>query len=800
MRERFIKRITAVVLIFALIFSTGGIGAYAAGKEKVALSKKSASLTEGGKLTLKVTKTNVRKIKSAKWSVRNKKIATVSSKGVVKGIKVGKTTVICRVRYQKKSSKKVFLKVLKCKVTVMGMPAEKETAVPKETGMVPVNTEAPGNTGTVRASSNPEEPGISSSPAASSEPAASAEPDTSSNPAVSSAPVVPESPVPKESLNPVEMVAADDLSFSKDSGVSDTEFELTMASVKGASIYYTTDGSDPRTSDTRKMYTSGITVKSRENDANVLSAVSPDLFEMQNYVIHGNSVDSRLAAPSDKDVDKCSVIRAVSCGIDGSMSDVVTKTYFIGTMSGHIDNIEQSAAAAESGKLAVISITMDKDDLFDSETGIYVKGKCFDDALKDYIQSPGGLQGIDVESLTANFKQKGREWERACHVEYFESDGTTTACELALDCGIRIQGNYSREAVQKSFRLYGREEYGTKNFKYPFFGDGLKDDNGKTMKKFKTLVLRNGGNDVGNYKYKDIFIQSLIHDRAYETLTGRPCVVYLNGEYWGYYVLEDDITDNFLEEEHGVVKENVVLYKGTDEEKYADYGYKLDEGELPQGVTKEDYYLRDTLAYLDSKDFSSDTVYEAFINEYMDEQSAVDYFATMIYLNNGYDWPGKNWSIWRTTVKDEANAYSDNRWRFCVHDMDLTTEPTWNRQSTNAWQNNPLSSLINKTSDNVIKKVFSNLMDNGKFRQKLADTVTEIGTVNYNYDELVEPRAAAYKTMYGSLSGQFLKRFNSNGALYAIGEENHNANLDFLRKRPSYIPNLAAAINGYSGQ
>lgn len=783
MKGRFMQRITAVVLIAALVFSAGGTGVFAAGKAAVTLSKKKASVEEGKKITLKVTGNNVKKVK---WSTKDKNTATVSPKGVVRGIRAGKTTILCKVRYKKTPSGKVLKKVLKCKVTVRSASPEAGTNVPEETKAPDAGTETPGNP---QASSNP---AVSEGPGTSTNPAASEEPGASANPAASA------SPLPQESLNPVEMVGADDLTLSRDSGTYDTEFELIMTSAKGACIYYTTDGSDPRTSAARKAYTSGIVVKDRENDANVLSAISPDLFEMQNYEINGNKIGSRCAAPADKDVDKCTVIRAVSCGTDGSMSDVVTKTYFIGKLSEHIDNIRQSAAAAEDGKLAVISLTMDKNDLFDPETGIYVKGKYFDNAVNEYIEKYGSLNKVDVEhDLTANFKQKGREWERNCHMEYFESDGTTTACELSLDCGVRIQGNYSREAVQKSFRLYGREEYGTKNFKYPFFGKGLKDYEGKTIQKFKTLVLRNGGNDVGNYKYKDIFTQSFIHDRAYETLTGRPCVLYLNGEYWGYYVLQDDMTDNFLQTEHGVVKENVVLYKGTDEQKYAGYGYKLDEGEFPEGVTNEDYYLRDTLDYLDGNDFSSDTVYDTFIKDFMDEQSAVDYFATMIYLNNGYDWPGKNWSIWRTTVKDETNAYSDNRWRFCVQDLDLTTEPTWSGQGTDAWQKNPLPGLAGKTSGNVIKKVFGNLMDNGKFRQKLADAVTEIGTVNYNY-ELVEGRAAVYKTMYGSLSGQFLKRFNSNGALYNIGEENHNANLYFLRNRPSYIPDLVASIKGYT--
>lgn len=795
MTKRKVKRRIAFILAIAMVFSGGGTGVCAAGKVTLKLKKTKISVKKGKKVTLKVTKKNVKKIKSAKWSTANKTIATVSSKGVVKGIKAGKTTVTCTIKYRKKSSKKVFKKVLKCKVTVIDPSSATNPVEPDDGG---VSTEAPEGT---------KKPSVSTAPAGTNLPletpqktdvpsATVAPPAHTEDVQVTGGPVtpVPESPLPQTTVAPGEGIASDDLSLSRGSGTYDSEFELTMTSAAGASIYYTTDGSDPRTSTTRKLYTSGILVKDRKGDENVLSAISPDLFDSMNYEIVGNQINSKCTVPSKEDVDKCSVIRAVSCDENGSMSDVVTNTYFIGRMSEHIDNIAQSVSAAGKN-LAVVSITMDQNDLFDYETGIYVKGKCFDDSINEYIQNHGSLDGVNVESdLQGNFNQKKRAWERDCHIEYFESDGTNTTCELQQDCGVRIQGNYSRSNVQKSFRLYAREDYGKKNFKYPFFGDELQDDTGKTMEKFKTLVLRNGGNDAFNYKYKDIFTQSFLHDRAIETLHGRPCVLYLNGEYWGYYVLQDDMTDNFLENKYGVNKDHVVLYKGTDEAQYSSYGYKLDEGEFPEGVTEEDYYLKDTLDYLDREDFSDSSVYQEFMDQYMDEQSALDYFAANIYLNNRYDWPGKNWSIWRTTVTDDTNAYSDNRWRFCMFDLDLTTEPTWVASGGDSWQESQITVLAESWSSNVIKKIFGNLMENAAFRQKLADTITEIGTQNYAVDK-VEERAEKYKGMYSPLNDQFQKRFNSNYAVYAIGEANHNANLSFLRQRLSYIPTLISDMN-----
>lgn len=804
MRKRYWKKTVVGFVLFALVISGMSMDVQAAGKHYVKLKKTKVSVVEGKRVSLKLVKKNIKKIKSVKWKAKNKKIAVVSSKGVIKGKKVGKTTVSCTIRYQKRASKKVYKKVLRCQVTVKATAQGADTATP-DVGNSPVvvsNHPTPTD-GTAAANSpsvtqNPAVPPVATKSSGEETPGVENPemPKDTTTPSDIPKPVVSAKPLPQESKKPGE-VAADDLSFSRDSGVYEGAFELTMTSKVGASIFYTTDGSDPRTSDTRKVYTAGVTVKNRKGDANVLAAISPDLFDTMNYRIDGRNITSNCKAPSNADVDKGTVIRAVSCGSDGSSSDVVSKTYFIGKMSEHIENIAQSASAAGQ-KLAVISITMEKKDLFDHETGIYVKGKCFEDSLNQYIERYGNLNQVEVEhDLTSNFKQKGRGWERECHMEYFESDGTSTTCELSQDCGIRIQGNYSRENVQKSFRLYARADYGTKNFKYPFFGSELKDDFGQTMQKFKTLVLRNGGNDAFNYKYKDILTQSFVHDRAYETLHGRPCVLYLNGEYWGYYVLQDDMSDNFLEEKHGVNKDQVVLYKGSDEAKYANYGYKLDEGELPQGVTEEDYYLKDTLEYLDTHNFSDDAVYKEFMENYLDEQSATDYYATMIYLNNGYDWPGKNWSIWRTTVKNTANAYSDNRWRFCLFDLDLTTEPTWSGGDNGAWRKNPIPDLAQRNSSNVIKKLFGNLMDNAVFRQNLADTIVEIGNHNYAVSA-VEQRAEVYKKMYSVLSNQFMRRFNSNGAVWSNGDGCHNANLSFLRQRPSYMSTLVSYIKTYS--
>ena len=593
------------------------------------------------------------------------------------------------------------------------------------------------------------------------------------------------------------------LAFSRYTGVYAEEFGLTMAaSGKTAEIYYTLDGSNPLDSATAVKYEECIAVTGRDGDKNIVSAVEPMLIAGSFNYVSKDGFKCEIKAPADAAVDKCTVVRAVAKFADGSVSKEVSATYFIGTMEEHIKGLAESCAAAGM-PLAVVSISADYDDFFSERGGIYVKGKIFEGALKQYIAENGSISDGEVaRSLDANYKRKGRAWEKEVRVSFMEAtaDGLTEV--LTQTCGVRIQGNYSRSDLQKGLRLYAREEYGTKNFKYAFFGEDYVNTAGETMNKFKTLVLRNGGNCAFTSKYNDTFWQSLVTELDCGTQKSRPCVVYLNGEYWGLYVLQEDYTDNHMENLYGVDNKDVVIYKGDAEA--LELGYKLDEGDIPEGE-EESFYFKELLDFFEAHEsLALDEDYAEFCR-LVDEQSVLDYFAVQCWINNKWDWPGKNWSMWKTITSDgKKDSYGDGRWRFLFYDMEFGgVSGAWDAGVNTIKEDNyKPEGLLDFDTDNPAVLCFAYCMTNKGFRNEFNNKLLALSEGVFE-KEAALTRLSKFEAVYGPLFEQFFARYPKTGSKenaldggYASGKCIH----DFIEEREKHIQTMVNYVIKLRGE
>lgn len=615
--------------------------------------------------------------------------------------------------------------------------------------------------------------------------------------------------VPGTVPSSVTDVNAGTIAFLTAPGCYAEEFTLEIEASAGYRILYTTDGSSPLDSDSALEYTGGIPVKDRRGEKNVVSAVDTALYDAANVTVNGkrNGFNTSSKNPSDDAVDKCTVIRAAGIAADGSATEVIGGTWFIGNVEDHVRGAGRSSAASKAAgmgdTLAVISIVGDYDSFFDYETGIYVKGKVYDEAVAEAVANKERLTADTSRKIAANYNQKGREWERRVHIDFFETDGTTLVPVMSRDCGIRIQGNYSRSDLQKGFRLYARAEYGDKNFMYPVFGNASLDDEGKTIEKYKTLILRNGGNCAFTTKYSADYWAYLAKDTKADTLASRPAAVYLNGEYWGLYVLEEDYTDNYFENKHGVDNNSVVLYKG-DAEALA-LGYKLDIGDIPDGED-ESYYFEELLEFFAShSSLESDADYNEFC-KLVDPESVRDYFAVEAWINNKWDWPGKNWSMWRTAAASERgakddgaqpdadNPYADGRWRFCFYDLEFGGVSGAADAGVNTIRedNYKTYGLLDTDTSNPAVLCFAYCMTNAGFRE---DFYAEL---NHLSDTVFEKSRAhnvleAMNGMYEPLYNQFFERYPGTGSAknsISGGYASKKCISDFLNKRYGKISSM----------
>ena len=521
------------------------------------------------------------------------------------------------------------------------------------------------------------------------------------------------------------------LSFSHKSGHYSGQFNLTLTAGTGAKIYYSIDGSIPDPEKLNAGYTFEYTAPIQIKDRNGLPNILATLINSKNFYgdpndPRGNMPNAFLPNDIDARVPKATVIRAISISSNGNKSDVATLTYFIG------NNLENY------GDHPILSIVADPDDLISTENGMYVRGN---------IENRWNANNSSVNA-EYNFRQN---WRKPASFELFDKNRKVS---VSANLEIRIRGGWSRAQGQKSMNIYFTNTYGGINnlINYQLIPGAVKAD-GTPLTSTKSFMIRDGGNDVEYTKFYDVFAQRLLKDRAFTTQSAIPCIVYLNGEYWGPYNMQERYSDNHTEFVFGIDRNNVV---------------SIESGAIDDGTPADETAYYEMLNRLTGSDMSNTSNYEDFCNNY-DVQSFIDYWAAEIYLCNE-DWPHNNYRLWKARNTVAGNIYGDSKWRYQMLDMDFIMGIY--TDGSIAGQNgadNAFHRILNGSNkDNPHNRLFAALLANDDFKKQFINTMMDLYNVHFHpdtYEPILNEIINTYRPLMGDDSkGYFMRWGYPNGS------------------------------------
>lgn len=503
-----------------------------------------------------------------------------------------------------------------------------------------------------------------------------------------------------------------ELTFSRESGFYEEEFELEIEAGSGT-IYYTLDGSIPDRNSIK--YEKPILIKDASENDNVYSMRTDVSTGFDREEIEKVSSDYPGYCVPDYKIDKATIVRAVSYNELGQHSDVKTASYFVDF--SHKNGYEG---------MNILSVVTEPSNLFDYETGIYVTGRSYDDYVKEYRGGDEYYWREEFWTLwLANYRNRGIKWERNASCQFFDRSGQLV-CDQ--ECGIRIHGGASRGYNPKSLNIYARMEYDEyKSLQNDLFG---------TNYFASAVTLFQGGNDV-KAKARDFLVSTAIKDLNISTMNFEPYVLFLNGEYWGWYWLNEKYNADYLEFYYEVDANNIIMIKN---------------GGLEEGEEEDFQYYEKMIELCSQCDVTNDANYEK-VCEVIDIESYIDYYAVMIYIGRTGDWPDSNYALWRVK-KSENSPFGDGKWRWMIFDLNSTGF---------GFDIDPIGYVMDND------KVFNNLMGNETFRAQLLSKIKELAdtvfcfekmneSINKYQDFISEPMRKNDKRFFGDDS---LAEFNS---------------------------------------
>ncbi len=454
---------------------------------------------------------------------------------------------------------------------------------------------------------------------------------------------------------------------SRESGYYLADFDLELTAAEGVYIYYTTNGNVP--TEDSELYSQSVRIADEYEEYEYLDTPTTP----------GEESDCAYTwKPVTEEVPRCRVISYRVKNKDGSWGRTHSKTFFF-------QNIHD---------MPVVSIITDNMGLFSQDTGIYV---------------PGINWNENDPCNSGNYKQRGRDWERAGTFSFFKDEKLI----VEYNAGIRIHGSGSRGSAQKGLRLYARKEYGINKFENKFLPDA-------EVEEFDNFLIRGTMNDFSHTMMKDAVSMESIRKLNLTQNYVQPVMLYVNGVYWGIQEIRNRFDEDYLAELSGADKDSIRIV-----------------APVVFGAPWQHQYKEMKVVYdfIVEKDLTDSDNYNYVASKY-DIPQLIDYMIAETYFVNT-DWPGNNLIFWKESydAKYKPLFYDlDAGWRDREKDM----IEFFTQQEHNDYPN-PSSTTV----------IFYKLLENESFSTQFVDRALELIDGELSFQN-TEPIIQKYTQNYGA--------------------------------------------------
>jgi hypothetical protein len=294
----------------------------------------------------------------------------------------------------------------------------------------------------------------------------------------------------------------------------------------GATIYYTTDGSEPYLQDRMgpnpraAVYAGpiriGRTTCLRAAAVKPLWMASPAVTNTYIFLTDVVTQSPTGAKPTSA---------WPSSGVNGQRIDY--------GMDPDVVNDPRYKDLMDDALLSIpsISLVTDLANLFDAKTGIFV-----------------------------NAYGQGLAWERPVSAEWIYPDGRDN---FQIDAGLRIRGGYSRQSSnpKHAFRLFFRPQYGQATLQYPLFEkEGVAEFEGVDLRTSQNYSWSFEGDNHDTF-VREVFSRDTQRDMGEPYTRSRYYHLYIDGQYWGLFQTQERSEASYAASYFGGDKEDYDVVK-----------------------------------------------------------------------------------------------------------------------------------------------------------------------------------------------------------------------------------------------